>query len=378
MTGTVLPRLCRALGIAALVAACSSMPAPTPTPFSTAVATTAPLGSPAPASTNFQVARPSPTTDTSGPWLVYQTAESSPRIHLARPDGSEDHVLVIGSHPDWSPDGQWIAYEADSADIWIIRIDGTDARRLFDCEDPCILGDSAAWSPDGREIAFTTADGIGNVAATATIKSVNVETGSVRTLVETVGPDYPFYPRWSPDGRQLVLSIQRFATTKVDDCSPVGTAVAVVDLDAAQPAPRFLTAFPMYADYPDWSPDGTTIVFTTYDLGTREFNCSLDPAQPSDLYTIHADGSDLTQLTHNPTGPALIRPVGASQRGTASGPLAAQPTWSPDGLKIVYVYVDGFAWPGAHPWIMDRDGANRRALGAVFPAAGEHPRLRPL
>jgi Tol biopolymer transport system component len=273
----------------------------------------------------------SPAPDAAG-WLVYQSWDGATHLRLRSSDSLVDRYLVDGSHPDWSPDGKQIAYEVDSQDIWIINADGSSPQKVFDCLEPCILGDSPAWSPDGRWIAFTTADDVNGQAPIASIFAVDVASGKVRTLVETRGPEYPFYPRWSPDGNWIVLSIQRFATTSVDDCSPIGSAVAVVDLTAAKAIPRALTEFSMFSDYPDWSPDGSHIVFTTHDLGTRDFGCAIDPSPPSDLYTIRPDGTELKQLTHNAHGTKLTRPVrpaahpDAAARGTASGPLSAQPT----------------------------------------------------
>jgi Tol biopolymer transport system component len=309
-------------------------------------------------------------------WLAYQTAEGSPHIRLIRTDGTGDHELVEGSHPDWSPDGEWVAYEVDGADIWIIRTDGTDARRIFDCEAPCVIGDSPAWSPDGTEIAFTTAEAIDGKAPTATITAVNVETGGLRTLVETTGPDYPFYPRWAPDGKRLVISIQRFGSTRTDDCTPIGAAIAVVVAGSGL-RPQLLTEFSMFADYPDWSTRGS-IVFTTYDLGAREAGCAPDASKPSDIYTINPDGTDQRQLTRNTAGLTLIRPFDDSLPGTASGPLSAQPTWAPDGLSIIFTRVDGPTWPGTEPWAMTTRGTFPGPAVRYGGVIGEHPRLQPL
>jgi len=303
--------------------------------------------------------------------LAYQTWDGEPHLHLRNGDGTNDRLLADGAHPDWSPDGSQVAYEVDSKDIWVIGADGSNARRVFDCQEPCMIGDSPAWSPDGKAIAFTTADATNGHALTGRIVAVDVTTGDLKTLVETTGPDYPFYPRWSPDGKSIVISIQRFATTGTEDCQTTGSAIATVDLDAETPTPSLLTDVAMFADYPDWSPDGSTLVFTTYDLGIRDA-CTIDPAQSSDLYTVQPDGSGLTQLTHNPAGSAVIR------NRTATGPLATQPTWTPDGGAIVFNMVDGPVWPGYQVWTINPDGSNAAQVGSGPPIVGSHPRFRPL
>src|SRR5689334_22219309 len=176
--------------------------------------------------------------DSSATWLAYQSYDGANHIRVVRADGSGDRQVGDGSHPDWSPDGEWIAYQVDDRDIWIVRFDGTGARRVFGCADPCAIGDSAAWSPDGRELAFMTADAVGDRAPTGSIVAVDVSSGRMRTLLATTGPDYPAYPRWSPDGASIVVSIQRFATTKVSDCAAIGTAIGIVDLTSPTPKPR--------------------------------------------------------------------------------------------------------------------------------------------
>ena len=188
-------------GSSLLATAAGSEPAPLPTPGQSG-ASVAPNGSPAPSAPS--------TPDSSGQsWIAYQSYDGATHIRLVHPDGSADHLLVDGAHPDWSPDGKQLAYQVDSMEIWVIDAGGAKPHKVFDCKGPCILGDSPAWSPDGRSLAFSTANGVNGEAPGSRVASVDVATGSIATLVETVGPDYAFYPRWSPDGHSIVVKIGR-------------------------------------------------------------------------------------------------------------------------------------------------------------------------
>lgn len=66
---------------------------------------------------------------------------------------------VIAENPAWSPDGRWLAYNADSASpVKLIRPDGSGRRILTRRCSDLSSGTSSglAWSPDGRRVLCTT------------------------------------------------------------------------------------------------------------------------------------------------------------------------------------------------------------------------------
>jgi Tol biopolymer transport system component len=95
-----------------------------------------------------------------------------PTLWLMDGDGTNQHPLKAASgscrgaeEPDWSPDGQRIAFvrnckpgagggEEDWSDIWLIRPDGSDLRRLTHAGPRAWANRSPAWSPDGKRIVF--------------------------------------------------------------------------------------------------------------------------------------------------------------------------------------------------------------------------------
>jgi len=310
------------------------------------------------------------------PWLVYQYWDQQAHLRLIRPDGSDMHLLLPGEireqwHPDWSPDGARIAFEMDG-EIWVAGVDGSGLRRLTGCDAPCRDLNQPAWSPDGSEVAFTRIDLVNGQNPGSVVQAVDVKTGAIRDLVRTTGAEYANGARWSPDGRSLVVQLDRYADTGNDTKRVTGSTVAVVELTAKAPKPRRLTDWAMFAAYPDWSRTRDLIVFSTYDLGERDGGSFSNPSPPSDLYTIRPDGTAMTQLTHNPSGAQLIR------NGTASGPLSSQPTWSPDGRLVVFVQTVSTEWPGWTMATINPDGTGLApAAGPAF-LRGTHPRLRPL
>lgn len=100
---------------------------------------------------------------------------------------------------------------------------------------------------------------------------------------------------------------------------------------------------------PDWSPDGRRIVFSATTVQQSE--------SESDIYIVNADGSNETRLT------------------TERGPDIT-PAWSPDGTKIAFSsFRDGST---SNLYVMNPDGGNQRLLyGATDGANNANPAWSP-
>ena len=85
--------------------------------------------------------------------------DGSGQRQLTFPPQHPDGGPLIGSDhmPEWSPDGEQIAFTRGyrgRTDIYVVHLDGTGLRRLTKQ-----VGQhySPTWSPNGRRIAFLTA-----------------------------------------------------------------------------------------------------------------------------------------------------------------------------------------------------------------------------
>jgi len=293
-----------------------------PNPSQAAVTSSAPTATPV--ATPSPTAKPSPMAVKDGePWIVYawyQNGKQTKDLSLVRADGTDAHVIatdIPGEHTaaSWSPDGSQIAFvNRDAAtpngSIWTVRADGSGAALLTDgggaCPDGIFHPD---WSPDGTKLAVVCyPDPGGQLDSVAIYDLATKKLTRLNTLTE---PDHlDNAPSWSPDGKTLAFAIQHWDPTNtfLD-----GSLVATISVSGGKE--HRLTTYDSFMSAPDWSPDGSQIVMSSYDLGNMHTS-----THPSNLYLIKPDGTGLRQFTHSSVDPFM---------------RIAQPRWTRDGGRIL-------------------------------------------
>ena len=150
---------------------------------------------------------PQPSPD--GRHLVYTAVTSQEDLAIDEPDGSAPRLLTHDPFhdrvPRWSPDGSRIAFESDRSghmEIWTIRLDGTDLRRMTVTESNATL---PVWSPDGTRIAYSV-EGRGGFLLSVVDEGVKDPAlgGAAVSLQGPMKEGVAFEPSsWSPDGNTL-------------------------------------------------------------------------------------------------------------------------------------------------------------------------------
>jgi len=269
-------------------------------------------------------------------------------------DGSDHRPLTTGNRSDvsprWSPDGTRIAYLSDAdgkQQLYLRWMDTGQTARITNLEQ---APDAIAWSPDGKMLSFsalvlgkgphladlpvppsgaTWADPpvaydrlVYRFNGTGYLKPgymqvfvVNAEGGAPRQITNGNFPNGgnefgPARASWTPDGKYLILSVNRHPESDheyFDD--------EVYEFSVADGSLRALTNRKGPDNSPVVSPSGKFIAYTGYDDRYQGH-------QTTKLYLMNRDGTGSRSLSDK-----LDRVV-------------QDPQWAPDGGGVYFRYDD--------------------------------------
>jgi len=254
------------------------------------------------------------------PLYYYEFYEDSSGFWMINADGSHQRrVLPFGlGEPDWSPDGQWIAFDGQGSQIYKIRVvDGNfdmgsltqltfEGRNFF-----------PAWSPDGRWIVYDS--NLNNSSGGYSIWKMRDNGSDKQLLVSGRMAD------WSNDGTQVIY---------------IGLYTEIYRYNLLSSSVYRITSFNQVDIYnrdnrcPKFSPNGTKAAFMSQQGGKGLVQ----------IWLMNADGSGLRQLTTEGANHGL--------------------SWSPDSKEIVYVSYRStdYSVGNGTLWIINIESGAKRQL----------------
>lgn len=323
----------------------------------------------------------SPQLSRDGKKIVYVQfiTPSNERIGVMNVDGGDNKSLTEGTHrctsPRWSPDNRKIAYLSGNApaaldepaalddkdaqtfefghaanEIWIMNADGSGKKRVLQT----LNAHDVRWSPDGKRLAFLSLslNAKKDVPGTpeyhpvkgmdADLYTVNLDGGGLRRWTQGMNIEEP--PAWSGDNRKIAF---------------VADGIFVVDAVRSGAKPLRLTTNTAGMDMdvggfyrtrrdksPSWQPDGQHLVFSRVESFARM--TYWETAAIHLLDTRQVEGPDNVAR----------KIIEAAPRKDGETVSDREPSFSPDGKRIVFTRSSGSFSEENGVYVVNADGRN--------------------
>jgi Tol biopolymer transport system component len=250
----------------------------------------------------------------------------------------------------WSPDGQQIIFRNDTSEIFLVSTGGQEDS----LSTPLDMGVRLSWLPDGQKIAYSNITNHDPLTAYIFDLSSKTVTEEIKFHDHLRGIDASGY-LWNQ------------AYNKVAFIQPEGQSgssarhlrLYILDFSKPLDPPTYVTTLEGQVDLQAWSQDGSEIFYIS------NYNAAGKPNPDGDenIYAVHIDTGAIREVVllagcekhpaWSPSGDNIA--LSSSNRNNwdvflysmASGTTTNltnsqhtdefQPTWSPDGLSIVFV-----------------------------------------
>lgn len=256
-------------------------------------------------------------------YIVYTSdLHSNSEVYMRNVDGSVNQRItetagVNESSPVISPDGLQIAYDAYADNGSHIFIMDSDGSNVTQITKTA-YNFSPAWNPTGNKLAFEKGSEIMD------IYTIDTDGSNLQSVIVTSGYSED-NPDWSPDGSRILYESYEDGDLEIYSVKADGTGRQQVTINSVRDSEG------------EWSPDGNKITFIQEAAGSSPI-----------VYTANSDGTGITELTKT-------KGLGVSSPSWAPGGDQIAYSVQSDGVYQIYIYSldqDSLVYT---PWVQGND-----------------------